>query len=147
MMNTKWMHRFMLVARHISTWSKDLRTKVGAVAVNDCNQQVAAGYNGLPRGVKDLTSRMEASEKYHWTVHAEANVVAQAARVVLKGSTVVCTHCCCAQCAALLIQAGVKRVVYDPDGKTHMSVESFQTALTMFEEAGVEVIQYACQLV
>lgn len=134
----KWLWRFRDLAKQVASWSKD-STKVGAVAVTDDKAVVATGYNGLPRGVMDLPERLERPAKYLYTTHAEANIVAHAARTVLRGTTVFVTHCCCAQCAALLINAGVARVVIG-DGKTHMSDETFIAAKQMFIEAGVEVI-------
>jgi dCMP deaminase len=56
----------------------------------------------------------------------------------LQGSTVFVTHLCCAQCAALLIQAGVSKVVCG-DGTTSMPQEQFKVAKQMFKEAGVEL--------
>jgi deoxycytidylate deaminase len=57
----------------------------------------------------------------------------------LQGSTVYVTHLCCAQCAALLINSKVAKVVCGP-GLTSMAPEQFDVALRMFEEAGVELV-------
>lgn len=121
----KWTGRFLDVAHIIASWSKDPATKVGAVAVSSSRQILAEGYNGLPRHVRDDDSRMQRPAKYLWTVHAEANLVAHAARngIKLEGATVYTTHFPCAQCAALLIQAGIKAVVIDSLGKTSMPDE------------------------
>lgn len=137
----KWAGRFMRLAREFASWSKDPRTKVGAVAVGSARNVLAEGYNGLPRGVRDLPERMQAPAKYDWTLHAEANVVAHAARSVLAGSTVYVTHCCCAQCAALLINAGVTAVIVDAATATNMPPEKFDIARLMFKEAGVTFIE------
>jgi len=135
----KWVHRFMEIARLAASWSKDT-TKVGAVARNDDRLVLGTGYNGLPRGVQDLPERMERPAKYLWTAHAEENLVAQAARQVLAGSTVSVTHMCCARCARSLINAGVKRVEFDGKGTTSMPPEEFEVAKVMFQEAGVELV-------
>lgn len=132
----KWSARFMEMAQLVSSWSKDTTTKVGAVAVGTSRQVLTTGYNGLPRGVQDLPERMERPAKYLWTSHAEANLVAHAARAVLEGSTVYVTHLCCSACARLLINAGVAKVV-SGDGTTSMAQEEFEVAMTMFTEAGV----------
>jgi dCMP deaminase len=89
-MTEKWDRRFLDLAKHISEWSLDPSTKVGAVAVKD-RRVLATGYNGLPRGIADLPGRLNnRDEKYLRTVHAEANIVAQAARfgIDMSGSTV-----------------------------------------------------------
>lgn len=138
----KWVDYFLGMAKYISTASKDPSTQVGAVAVSDAKAVLETGYNGLPRGVQDLPERMERPAKYDWTAHAEENLVAHAARKVLEGSTVFVTHFCCNGCARMLINAGVARVVIG-DGKTSMPPEKFQIAKTMFEEAGVEVVEGA----
>ena len=136
----KWVNRFIDLAKSIAQWSKDPATKVGAVAVDDDRVILETGYNGLPRRVLDLPERMERPAKYLWTAHAEENLVAQAARFRLEGSTVYVTHLCCNGCARMLINAGVKRVVCGA-GTTSMPVEQFDVALQMFDEAGVEFVQ------
>ncbi len=139
----KWASRFMDAAKLVASWSKDPTTKVGAVAVNESRQILSTGYNGLPRGVLDDLGRMERPAKYLWTVHAEANLIAHAARhgISLKDSTVYCTHPSCSQCAALLIQAGVASLIVGP-GTTSMDPESFEAGKRMFQEAGKFYITY-----
>ncbi len=138
----KWSKRFLDLAHVVAAWSKD-STKVGAIAVGNCQQILATGYNGPPRGVEDNLDRVGLPssvnpKKLLWCLHAEANLVAHAARPSLQDTTVYVTHHCCAQCAALLINAGVKHVVYG-GGTTVMPDEHFEVASQMFEEAGVTV--------
>jgi dCMP deaminase len=135
---SNWHKRFLNLARAIAEWSKDPNTKVGAVAVGASKQILETGFNGLPRGVQDLSERMERPAKYIWTAHAEENLVAHAARKQLEGSTVYVTHLCCNACARMLINAGVAKVVVG-DGKTSMPLEQFDAATTMFDEAGIEL--------
>ena len=135
----KWTTRFLELAKLVASWSKDPSTHVGAVATSDTNHILETGYNGLPRGVQDLEERFRRPAKYLWPVHAEANLVAAAASRRLKGSTVYVTHLCCSQCAALLINSKVAKVVCGP-GITNMAPETFAAALRMFEEAGVELV-------
>lgn len=138
LINGRWHERFLGLAQYIAQWSKDPRTQVGAVAVNNARAVLETGYNGLPRGVRDIPERMLPPAKYLWTAHAEENLVAHAARKVLEGSTVHVTHFCCCACARMLINAGVRHVVAG-DGKTSMPKEQFDAALQMFSEAGVTV--------
>lgn len=137
-MSPKWIARFLEEAWAKARWSKD-STKVGAVAVDGDKVILESGFNGLPRGVEDLPERMERPAKYLWTAHAEENLVAQAARPRLKGSTVFVTHLCCNGCARMLINAGVAKVVCG-DGRTSMPPEQFEVAVQMFYEAGVELV-------
>lgn len=136
--SSKWVGRFLQLATLVASWSKDPTTQVGALATDASKQILETGYNGPPKGVEDLEPRFQRPAKYLWTTHAEANLVAAAAKHRLQGSTVYVTHLCCAQCAALLVNSGVSKVVCGP-GTTSMAPEQFQVALRMFEEAGVEL--------
>lgn len=138
LLSAKWTSRFLQLAALVASWSKDPATQVGAVAVSTDRRVLETGFNGLPQGVEDDPERMERPAKYLWTTHAEANLVAAAARSRLQDSTVFVTHAPCAQCAALLVNAGVAKVVY-ASGTTSMDPEQFRVAMQMFEEAGVEV--------
>lgn len=131
--------------------SKDRSTKVGAIAIDDNYCLKGSGYNGFPRGVNDdLDCRHERPLKYAWTVHAEMNVIAQAARPVLEGTTLLLTSLHpCATCAGLIVQAGIKRVVTRrteqikriESGREDWDNEA-KIAMQIFREAGVEVIYY-----
>lgn len=107
--------KFIGYAKAAAALSKDPSTKVGAVALDDDFDVVSTGYNGFARGVNDDPERYADREfKYRLIVHAEANLVAQAARNgrSLKGSTVVLTSLFpCSACANLLVQAGVKCII------------------------------------
>lgn len=124
-------------ARHAATASKD-GTKVGAILVDTNGTIRMTGYNGPPKGVRDLSERFDRPAKYLFASHAEANLIAFCARagIATEGCTVYVTHMCCASCARTLIQAGIKRVVFGP-GRTSMPPEEFEAAKTMFTEAGV----------
>lgn len=131
--------------------SKDRSTKVGAVALDDNYIIKSSGYNGFPRGVDDdVESRHDRPLKYDWTVHAEINVVAQAARAVLEGTTLLIKPLHpCPTCAGALIQAGVRRVITPLTEEIKRSVpgrmdwdEKANIAMQMLAEAGVEVVYY-----
>ena len=134
-----WRDYFMNLAHAIKLKSKVPSTQVGAVAVDVDDRILESGYNGLPRHVCDHPYRYERPEKYNWVIHAEANLVATAARQVLKGSTVYVTHLPCNNCMGLLIQAGVSTVVIGK-GLTHMPRELFDIATAMAEEAQIKLI-------
>lgn len=131
------------MAEHVAKLSKDPSTKVGAVIFDPKRRIVSAGYNGFARGVEDTAERLENRDvKYRLVLHAEKNAILFAT-APLEGCTIVVTHPCCAQCAAQVIQAGIKTVVWPiPDEAFAMRWKD-DLALTMaqFREAGVEVVQ------
>ena len=135
-----WSTYLMGFATHAAQKSKD-STKVGAVLVGPNNEVLLTGFNGPPIGVRDLPERREKRpEKYLWVSHAEANLIAFAARrgIRTEGCTVYVTHMCCAGCAKALIQAGIGKVVIG-SGQTSMPLDEFRAADTMMREAGIEL--------
>jgi len=136
--------KFMAVAEAMMGMSKDNSTKVGAVALDDDFNMLSAGYNGFPRGVNDdLPERHERPLKYSIVVHAEGNMVAQAARKghSLMGSTVIVTSLFpCSNCAGLMAQAGVKRIITTRSDNERW-VENAEISQMILDEAGVEVVE------
>lgn len=134
----KWQQRFTNLAQHIAGWSKDTSTQVGAVIVDSKNRILSLGFNGAPRGVADADNR---DEKLRRTIHAEANAIGFAQRD-LSNCTLYVTHPPCAQCAAQIIQSGIGRVVFPKasDAFIERWTDSHISALTMFDESGVEVV-------
>jgi dCMP deaminase len=135
----RWDTRFLALATHIAGWSKHRTTKVGCVVVDDERRIRATGFNGFPRGVTDLPDRLgDRPTKLLLSVHAEANAVATAARagVSLAGSTAYVTHPPCAACAALLTQAGIRRVVFQGELRADWA-DSEAAGRTIMAEAGV----------
>jgi len=149
-MNMDKLLKFLPDAKAAQGRSKDRSTKVGAVALDDAMVIKGSGYNGFPRGVDDLRGeRHERPAKYRWTVHAEMNVIAQAARPVLEGTTLILTSLHpCATCAGMLIQAGVKCVLapeirHPGTGELRFDwSEDEKIAFEMLSEAGVDVYFY-----
>jgi dCMP deaminase len=139
-MKTNWDKRFLDLAEHISAWSKDPSTKVGAVIVNQDKQVLSLGYNGFPRGVEDLEERYkDRPTKYLYVAHAERNALDNAFTDT-RGATLYTTLCPCNECSKSIIQKGIKRVVtnqmLDKDQSVRMN---FEVSLAMFKEAGVDL--------
>ena len=129
------------MAKHVSKLSKDPSTQVGAVIFDPKRRLVSAGYNGLARGVKDTPERLtDRSVKYKMIIHAEKNAITFAT-APLGGCTLVVTHPCCAQCAALIIQSGIAHVMWPRPTVEFRSrwADEYQLAKQQFEEAGVIV--------
>lgn len=139
----KWDKRFMNLAKHIATWSKDKRTGVGAVIVNDKKKVLSLGFNGNPRGVRDdIEEREKKPEKDYYVIHAERNALDEA-ETSLVGATIYCTFFTCATCAHGIIQKGLKKVVApEPNWEDKRYADSQKAAMNMYKEAGVEVEFY-----
>ena len=138
---TDWNQRFMDLAHHVASWSKDPSTKVGAVIVNDKKQVISMGYNGFPRGVHDCKERYnDRVVKLQFVAHAERNALDNAL-VDAEGATLYSTLYPCSECAKGIIQRGIKRVVtskvwYDQQAARF----NFDTSEIMFKESDVEVL-------
>lgn len=135
-----WSDYLMGFAEHAALKSKDT-TKVGAVLVRD-NAVLCTAFNGPPRGVKDSKDRFVRPRKYLFAAHAEMNLVSTAARegIRIAGCSVYVTHTPCSMCARILIQAGVRRIVFG-NGKTSMPQEEYDAAQAMFDEACVQLVK------
>lgn len=111
---TPWDRRFLDLAHHVSQWSKDPSTKVGAVLVGLDKRQVALGYNGFPPGIQDAPHRLkDRATKLRLMQHAERNVLDNATFPTI-GATLYVTHPPCCNCALSIISKGIYRVVSSP---------------------------------
>jgi len=119
---SNWDRKFIELAKHISQWSKDPTTKVGAVIVDPITKKVVSmGYNGFARGVADTEERLNDREtKLGLVVHSELNAILQAEKSV-KGCDMYVWPTfidppCCAECAKAIAQSGIRTVIgYKPD--------------------------------
>lgn len=131
------------LAEHIAKLSKDPSTQVGAVIFDEKRRVVSTGYNGFARGVHDIPERLHNRDvKYKMVLHAEKNAILFAT-APLDGATIVVTHPCCAQCAAQIVQAGIKHVVWPEPDNTFLArwVDELYLTIQQFDEAGVQVTQ------
>ena len=133
---THWHERFFEMADLVGSWSKDPSTKVGAVIVRPDRTIASVGCNGFPRGVEDTYTTREA--KLLRTVHAEANAILTA-HEPLHGYTLYVTPLHpCANCAGLIIQAGIKEVRYKVHSPSLFAWQDHYNAMTeMFNDANV----------
>jgi dCMP deaminase len=110
------------------------RKKVGALVVRD-NMIISDGYNGTPSGFANNCEDEDGNT--HWYVlHAEANALMKVARSTNNafGSTLYITLSPCKECCKLILQAGVKRLVYVHEYKD-------ATGLDFLTNAGVDLVQ------
>ena len=121
-----WDEYFMNIAKAVASRSTCSRRSVGALVVRD-KRILATGYNGAPAGLRhcDHTDGGDMRDGHcARSTHAEQNAIVQAARhgTMIDGATVYCTAQPCLTCAKLLVNAGVKRVVYDGDYPDELAV-------------------------
>ncbi|KAG8187080.1 hypothetical protein JTE90_016176 [Oedothorax gibbosus] len=113
-----WNDFFMSMCYLTAARSKDPRTKVGACIIDNDNRVMSLGYNGMPRGIsdKDLPWEKEADNsydtKYPYVCHAEMNAIMNEKHCALDGCKLFTTKFPCCECAKLIIQAGIKEVIY-----------------------------------
>lgn len=139
-MKPHWHKRFIALAEHVSTWSRDPNRKVGAVIVRPDKTVASLGFNGFPRGVADTQERYDnREEKLEMVVHAEMNAILHAREPLHGYSLYVWPFHPCARCAAAIIQSGIKTVVTVPWETTNWG-ETIRIANRMFEESGVTVV-------
>lgn len=142
-----WTKRYLELARDISLWSKDPSTKVGAICVGDKGQLLSQGYNGFPRGVRDLDKRYADREtKYRYVIHAEMNAIYNACLngVSLQDSTLYIYGLPgCSECAKGIIQVGISKVIMQhPLSMISKWKDSFKLTAEMFKEAGIIYLRY-----
>lgn len=143
--STSWHKKYLNLAKHVASWSKDPSTQVGSIAIGNVGQILATGYNGLPRGIEDSDERLQNREhKYHLMVHAEMNCIYNATHngVSLNDATLyVYGLPVCSECAKGVIQVGIRNVVIpkyiNVPQKWH---DSFEKTKALFDEAGINVI-------
>lgn len=142
--NEKWDRRYLFLAKHVSGWSKDPSTKVGAV-ITKSNRIVSLGYNGFPQGVIDCETRYDNRDtKLKIVVHAEPNAIISAKQDLTDCTLYVWPFMPCSTCAGLIIQSGINRVVSMPNDTTKW-IESFNMSRIMFEESNVRLDLYDFQ--
>jgi dCMP deaminase len=139
-----WDETFVQLCNIIALRSKDPNTQNGSCIVNDKNVILGMGYNGFPFGCSDdvLPWNREGEfcdTKYAYVVHAEANAVFNANGDV-AGARLYCSLFPCNECAKILIQKGIKEVVYTSD-KYH-DADIWKVSRKLLDLAGVTYRKY-----
>ena len=138
----KWDRRFMDLAKMIGSWSSCVRDnrQVGSVIVKD-KRIIATGYNGAPAGIMScqekgycMRTRLNIPSgtraEVCFSVHAEQNALMQAGKLgtSVSGATCYVTHRPCTICSKLLINSGIKRIVYGYEYPDNFSVKLLSNA-------------------
>jgi dCMP deaminase len=145
-MRPSWDKYFIDIVEIVKTRSTCLRRQIGALIVKD-KRILSTGYNGAPSGVRHceeagcLRDKMKipSGERHELCrgLHAEQNAIVQAALhgTSIEGATIYVTNQPCIICAKMIINAGIKKVVYKGEYPDQISAE-------MLMEAGIEVVCY-----
>lgn len=121
-----------------AVWAKNsycIRRQVGALIVKD-NMIISDGYNGMPKGFENVCEDEQGLTK-PCVLHAEANAITKIAKSgnSSEGATLYVTDAPCLECSKLIIQAGIRRLVYHKDYRSRDGLE-------LLLKAGIEVCQY-----
>ena len=122
--------------RMARTWAENSycqRRKVGALLVKD-QMIISDGYNGTPSGFENCCEDAN-NVSLPYVLHAEANAITKVARSnnSSEGATLYVTASPCMECSKLIIQAGIKRVVYGEEYRIMDGIE-------ILKKAGIEVV-------
>lgn len=148
-----WDEYFMNIAILASKRSKDKNTKVGSIIIDDKNRIIATGYNGLPSGIdesifpttNDTTNNKFEDTKYAYVIHAEMNALANASVFDLTNTKLYCTLFPCCHCAKLLIQKGIKEIIYLSD--KHHDESEYIASRRLFDAANIKTRMYDGKLI
>lgn len=123
--------RYLRMARIWAENSYCKRRQVGALVVKD-KMIISDGYNGTPSGFENICEENNVTKPY--VLHAEANAITKLARSSnnSEGSTLYVTASPCIECSKLIIQSGIKRVVYAEKYRLTDGID-------LLERAGVKV--------
>ncbi|MBQ5706329.1 MAG: dCMP deaminase family protein [Bacteroidaceae bacterium] len=125
--------RYIRMAKIWAENSYCKRRQVGAIIVKD-KMIISDGYNGTPSGFENICEDESGLTK-PYVLHAEANAITKIARSGNNsdGATLYVTASPCIECAKLIIQAGIKRVVYSEEYRLKDGIE-------LLQRAGIEVV-------
>jgi dCMP deaminase len=128
---------YMKMAEELAKLSYAERKKVGCLIVKD-TQIISEGYNGTPKGFDNRCEYVDYVDEMYTkaeVLHAESNAITKIARSTNSsdGATLYCTLAPCFDCAKLIIQAGIKRVVFKEKYPKH--------GIALLNKASVEVHQ------
>ena len=129
--------RYIRMAKVWAENSYCVRRQVGALLVKD-GMIISDGYNGTPSGFENICEDdMGVTKPY--VLHAEANAITKVAKSAnsSNGATLYVTSSPCIECSKLIIQSGIKRVVYSESYRT-------EDGLNLLRKVGIEIDQIEC---
>ncbi len=131
--------RYIKMARIWAENSYCVRRQVGALIVKD-KMIISDGYNGTPQGFENICED-ESGRTKPYVLHAEANAITKVAKSgnSSEGATLYVTASPCIECAKLIIQAGIVRVVFCDDYHSEDGID-------LLRRAGIEVVKVSEKL-
>lgn len=145
-----WDDYFSIMALWISKRSPDESTKHGAIITNKKNQILGVGYNGFVRGTNDSLMPQKRPAKYSCVLHSEENCILNC-NSSLENSILFVTGFPCIKCWRLIIQSGIKKVVYGNIKSNHSQSihlqdnEDNELINLMLNGQGIEIIRWQPQ--
>ncbi len=145
-----WDDYYMEITKVVSKRSTCMKRTVGAVIVKD-KRLLTTGYNGVPKGMlhceevgcirKEMNIPSGQRHELCRGLHAEQNAIIQAAvhGVKIEGGTLYCTCQPCVICVKMMINAGIKKVVYEGEYPDDL-------AANMLIESGLEIVRYTAPI-
>ncbi|ENN83598.1 hypothetical protein HUJ04_009759 [Dendroctonus ponderosae] len=143
----EWPDYFMATAFLAAKRSKDPCSQVSACIVNEDNVIVGIGYNGMPKKCSDdefpwfKGSKSDLDNKYLYVCHAELNAILNKNSVDVRNCTMFVGLFPCNECAKVIIQSGVKQIIYMSD--KHGMKQSTIASKRMLDAAGIKYKQFA----
>ena len=141
-----WDEYFMAIAKLSSMRSKDPSTQVGACIVGHDNRILSIGYNGAPNGFDDKVFPWDRegdmlNTKYAYVCHGEMNAILnyRGSRKDLENAKIYVDLFPCNECAKLIIQSGIKEVIYICD--KYKDTDGVKASKKMLDECGVKYTQ------
>ena len=140
-----WDQYFMGIAMLSAQRSKDPNTQVGACIVGEDNRILSMGYNGMPSGCEDDNmpwgrDGSALDSKYMFVCHAELNAILNYRGGSVKGARCYVTLFPCNECAKVIIQSGIKEIIYLSD--KYSDSDSTVASKRMFDMTGVKYREY-----
>ena len=137
-----WDEYFMAIAKLSSMRSKDPNTQVGSCIVGRDNRILSIGYNGAPNGFDDKEFPWDregsmVDTKYAYVCHSEMNAILnyRGSRKDLENARIYVDLFPCNECAKLIIQSGIKEVIYLSD--KYKNTDSTKISKSMFDKCNV----------
>ncbi len=143
-----WDTYFMKITEDVSQRATCVKRKVGAIVVKE-NRILSSGYNGAPKGFEHCTEKscirkqmnLPSGQRHELCrgLHAEQNAIIQAAwhGVEIEGSTMYCNYQPCVICVKMIINAGIKKLIYAggyPDELAQQMLKESKLAVTKYEK-------------
>lgn len=139
----EWDEYFMAIAKLSAMRSKDPSTQVGACIVSNDNRILSIGYNGAPNGFSDEKfpwgrDGKNLDTKYPYVCHAELNAILnyRESKKDLEDARIYVDLFPCNECAKIIIQSGIKEVIYLSD--KYANSENNIASRKLFDECGVQ---------